>query len=443
MGLSPPSCPICIMPRRNFWMLTTLLVVCLACHVRAQRYGQIFSYALEQVHRRALEPVTERTLLEGGLDGMISELQDPHSVYVRPKVIEKLRLTLDPKFAGVGVEIIVDPATKQLTVASPLFGAPAYEAGVRPRDRILRIDGRSTQGLSLEDAAERMKGKPGTAVVLTVQHEGETQPVEIRVTRADIRVSTVVGDTRNIDGSWNFFLEGQDRIGYVRVHTFAEQSAEELEKVLRQLLEQHMRGLVLDLRDNPGGVLQVAVRVCDLLVPSGVIVTTRFRDGTVRQAFAASGENTLPDFPVAVLVNGFSASASEIVAACLQDHGRAAIVGQRTFGKGTVQEILELPAGEGALKFTTASYWRPSEKNINRAKNATESDEWGVTPDPGYEVKLEGDALARVVRWRRDRDMSRPANSADPAAKAPDHIIPSQIDPQLAKAVEYLVKAVK
>ncbi len=421
--------------------MASLLVVCLACHARAQRYGQIFSYALEQVYRRALEPITERKLLEGGLDGMISELQDPHSVYVRPKVIERLRQTLDPKFAGVGVEIILDPTTKQLTVASPLFGAPAYEAGVRPRDRILRIDGRSTQGLSLEDAADLMKGKAGTAVVLTVQHEGEPQPVEIRITRADIRVSTVVGDTRNADGSWNYFLEGEDHIGYVRIHTFSEQTAEELEKVLRQLVAQHMRGLVLDLRDDPGGVLQVAVRACDLFVSSGVIVTTRRRDGSVREAFEASGESTLPDFPVAVLVNSFSASASEIVAACLQDHRRAVVVGQRTFGKGTVQEILDLPAGEGALKFTTASYWRPSEKNINRAKNASENDEWGVKPDPGYEVKLEGDALARVVRWRRERDMSRPANGARPPAKSGDRNLPTHVDPQLAKAVQYVVKS--
>jgi carboxyl-terminal processing protease len=432
------------MPRRNFWLMTTLLVVCLACHVRANRYGQIFSYALDQVFRRSLEPITERRLLEGGLGGMMTELEDQHSVYIRPKVIEKLRQTLDPKFAGVGVEIVLDPATKQLTVASPLFGAPAYEAGVRPRDRILRIDGRSTQGLSLDDASDLMRGKAGTAVVLTVQHEGESQPAEIRIVRAEIRVSTVLGDTRNADGSWDYFLEGHDRIGYVRIPTFAEQTAEELERVLLHLLAQKMRGLVLDLRDDPGGVLQVAVRVCDLFIRSGVIVTTRHRDGTLRQPpFEAIDEGTLPDFPMAVLVNGYSASASEIVAACLQDHGRAVIVGQRTFGKGTVQEIVDLPGGEGAIKVTTASYWRPSEKNINRAKDAGENDEWGVSPDPGYEVKIEGDQLARLIRWRHDRGMSRPANTAKTRPKAAERSLLTDVDPQLAKALEYLAKAAK
>ncbi len=329
---------------------------------------------------------------------------------------------------------MLDPATKQLTVASPLFGAPAFEAGVRPRDKILRIDGRSTQGLSLEDASDLIRGKPGTTVVLTVLHEGESEPVEIRVVRADIRVSTVLGDTRNADGSWNYFLAGHDRIGYVRIHSFAEQTAEELQRVVQALLVENMRGLVLDLRDDPGGVLQAAVNVCDLFIRSGVIVSTRFRDGTVRQSFAATEEGTLPDFPLAVIVNNYSASASEIVAACLQDHGRAVIVGERTFGKGTVQEIVDLPGNEGAIKVTTASYWRPSGRNINRGKNAGEQDEWGVTPNPGYEVKLEGEALARLVRWRHERGMSRPVAAAPPAPAAS----PTDVDPQLAKAVEYL-----
>jgi carboxyl-terminal processing protease len=428
------------MPRRNFWLMTTLLVVCLACHARANRYGQIFSYALEQVFRRSLEPIAERTLLEGGLAGMMEELSDQHSVYIRPKVIDKLRQSLDPKFAGVGVEIVLDPATKQLTVASPLFGAPAYEAGVRSRDKILRIDGRSTQGLSLEDASDLMRGKAGAAVVLTVQHEGESQPVDIRIVRAEIRVSTVLGDTRNADGSWNYFLEGCDRIGYVRIHTFAEPTGTELRDVLERLLAEKMRGLVLDLRDDPGGVLQVAVDICNLFIRSGVIVTTRVRDGTVLQTFEAVDDGTLPDFPMAVLVNGYSASASEIVAACLQDYGRAVIVGQRTFGKGTVQEIVDLPGKHGAIKVTAASYWRPSEKNINRAKDAGENDEWGVKPDAGYEVKLEGEPLVRLLRWRHERGASPPPNAAKPPPKAGERHLPTDVDPQLAKAVQYLEK---
>jgi len=429
------------MPRRNFWFLVLVLVVCLACHLRASRSGQVLSYAMGQIERRFLEPVGERRLLEGALDGMMAELKDQYSVYLRPKVVAEFEQSLDQRFGGVGVEIILDPATKQLTVASPLFGAPAYEAGIRPRDRILRIDGRSTQGLSLEDAADLMKGKPGAAVLLTVQHEGETEPVEIRVVRAEVQVATVLGDTRNADGSWDYFLEGCDRIGYLRVNIFGERTAEEMDQVLQRLVAQGMRGLVLDLRDDPGGVLQAAVKICNMFLRSGVIVTTRYRDGTVRQGFEAVEEGTYPEFPVAVLVNKYSASASEIVAACLQDHGRGVVVGQRTYGKGTVQEVVYLPGGQGVLKITTASYWRPSEKNITRLSGTGEDDEWGVRPDPGYEVKLEGDELIRWVRWRRDRDMSRSARSPDPDAKPADRRLPLEADPQLAKAVQYVDKA--
>jgi len=229
------------MPRRNFWLLAMLVVVCLACHVRTNRYAQVFSYAMDQIHGRYLEPIQRRRLLEGALEGMMHELGDPHSVYIRPKAVEAFEESLDQRFGGVGLEIILDETTKQLTVASPLFGAPAYEAGIRPRDRILRIDGRSTQGLSLDDAAELMRGKPGTAVVLTVQHEGETDPVEIRVVRAQVQVATVLGDTRNPDGSWNYWLEGHDRIGYVRIHLFGERTATELDEVVRHLVERGHR----------------------------------------------------------------------------------------------------------------------------------------------------------------------------------------------------------
>jgi len=429
------------MPRRSFWLLATLTVVCLAFSMRAHRAAQIFSFAMDQVERRSLEPAGERKLLEGALDGMMKELRDQHSVYFRPQAAKELVQTLEQKFGGVGLQIELDPATKQLTVASPLFGAPAYEAGVRPHDRVLRVDGRSTQGLSLEDAAELLKGKPGTPVVLTVQHEGEPRPVEIRIVRAVVRIDTVLGDTRNPDGSWNYFLAGRDRIGYVRINLFGRETAEELEQVVGRLVAENMRGLVLDLRDNPGGVLETAVRVCSMFIRSGVIVTTRNRDGTERDRFEAEEDGAFLDFPMAVLVSNLSASAAEIVAACLQDHGRAVVVGQRTFGKGTVQDVVDLPGNEGKLKVTTASYWRPSGKNISRPAKAGENDEWGVAPDPGYDVKLAGQPLADVVRWRRERDIS---TAATPAAKPPPDLrLPTDVDPQLAKAVEYVEKAAK
>ena len=422
------------MPRRNFWLLATLTVVCLAFSMRSHRAAQIFSFAMNQVERRSLEPAGERKLLEGALGGMMEELGDQYSVYFRPQAAKELVQTLEQKFGGVGLQIELDPATKQLTVASPLFGAPAYEAGVRPHDRVLRIDGRSTQGLSLEDAADLLKGKPGTPVVLTVQHEGEPRPVEIRVVRAVVRVDTVVGDTRNPDGSWNYFLEGHPGVGYLRINAFAETTAKELRRALQQM-QPEMRGLILDLRDDPGGWLTTAVDVCNLFIDSGVIVTTRRRDGSIKNTYTATAEGTFRDFPMAVLVNHYSASASEIVAACLQDHQRAVVVGQRTYGKGTVQEVIELEGGEGALKLTTASYWRPSGKNIHRVKGTTEADDWGVMPDKGYEVVVEGEDFTKLHLWRFRRDGYKPPGGEPPPTEADQSL---DNDKQLLKAVEYI-----
>jgi len=429
------------MPRRNVWVLGVLIVVCLACYARVHRYGRILSFAMDQIDRRSLEAVDERKLFEGALEGMMAQLQDPHSVYIRPKALEEVEESLDQRFVGVGIEVTLDRQTKQLTVATPLFGSPAQEAGIRPGDKILRIDGKSTHGIFPEQATEMIRGREGTAVVLTVQHEGEDKPVDVRIVRAEVRVDTVLGSSRNADGSWNYFLEGHDRIGYVRIISFGKQTDLELKQTLRGLLADGMKGLVLDLRNDLGGLLESAVAACDLFVGSGVIVTTRVRDGSIRKSYEAHQEGTLPDFPLAVLVNHDSASAAEIVAACLQDHRRGVIVGERTYGKGTVQEIIDLQADQGALKLTTASYWRPSQKNINRGKDDDESAEWGVLPDPGFEVPLDEEKRVRLIRWRTEHDAfhapkvspGKKDQSASPQARSQ-----TGVDPQLVKAVQYV-----
>lgn len=425
------------MPRRNAWFLIGLAAVALVCHLRSDPNARILGYALDQIERRALVEVPQDKLLEGALSGMMAQLGDQHSVFIRPSDFEDLRVGIEQEFGGVGIEIVLDPETKQLTVASPLYGTPAFAAGIRPRDRILRIDGRTTQGMSLEEASAVLRGKVGTPVVLLVQHEGEPQPEEIRIVRAKIQVDSVLGDRRRPDGSWDFFLEGTDRIGYVRIHQFGERTAEEMRKALASLQSGGARGLVLDLRDDPGGLLPAAVQVCDMFLESGVILTIRLRDGAIREVVEARPKSDYPRFPIAVLVNKYSASASEIVAACLQDHGRAIVVGERTFGKGTVQELIPLPGKRGTLKLTTSSYWRPSGKNINRQSDEGPEASWGVLPDPGYEVKLEGPALARLVRWHREIGVFRTSGREPPGTKSPRPSL-LEVDPQLAKAVEYL-----
>ncbi len=419
------------MPRRNLHILWLAAVVCLACYVKVDRQGRTFVFALNEVESRSLEEVDRQELFEGAMEGMMSRLDD-YSAFISPDILEEFQQTLDQQFGGVGIQILLDPDTKQLTVATPLVDSPAYEAGIRAGDRILRIAGESTKGLSLEDAAARMRGKPGEPVTLTVLHREESSPVEIQIVRAIIREDAVLGDTRNADGSWNYFLEGHDKLAYVRINTFGERTSEKLRAVLRKLDERGTRGLILDLRNDPGGLLLAAVDVCDLFIDSGIIVTTRGRNGRVRRAISATGRGPYGELPIAVLVNRYSASASEIVAACLQDHDRAIVVGERTYGKGTVQEIIELEGSQGAIKLTTSSYWRPSGRNIHRLRHAGDDDDWGVSPDPGYEVKLEDKELAKLLRWRLRRDIYRPA-STGVAEEEEDGLA---ADPQLVRAID-------
>jgi carboxyl-terminal processing protease len=422
------------MPRRNLIILLALGVFALICYQKheASQYAQTLSESLDVIHRLALEKVASQDLFEGAMQGMVERI-DQYSAYIPPKALRDFNEAIEQQFGGVGMEFGIDPETRQMTVISPIVGTPAYEAGVRSGDRILRIGPESTQGMSLNDAVSLMRGKPGEPVSLTVLHPGEDKPVDIQLVRALIKIDTVLGDTRNPDLSWNYFLAGSDRIGYVRVVSFGEKTGEDLKKVLQRLTDHGMKGLILDLRDNPGGLLAAAQEVCDLFIESGVIVTTRGREGNILETTNATGQGPFTGFPMVVLVNQFSASASEIVAACLQDHNRAAIVGERTWGKGTVQKIIDLDETRGALRLTTASYWRPSNKNIHRGRDAGENDDWGVRPDPGCHVSIERDEFARLHLWRMHRDAPKPAADR-PETKADKDFV----DRQLAKAVECL-----
>ncbi len=429
------------MPRRNLLFLLAVCIFALVCYQRTEtnQYGQLLSESLNLIQRISLEKVPPEELFEGAMEGMIERLNssglDENSSYIPPKTLPGFKEMIDQQFGGVGIEVAIDSKTRQITVVSPLPGSPAYAAGVLAGDKILRIDERSTQGMSISDAASLLRGKPGDPVTITVLHQGQEKPTEIKIVRAVIQGETVLGDTRNADGSWNYFLPGQDRIGYLRITSFGEETAAEVRRAVEWLVNHEARGLILDLRDNPGGLLPAAIGVCDLFIPSGVIVSTRGRDGGKLDTWQATGKGPFTKLPLVVLVNQYSASASEIVAACMQDHHRAAIVGQRTYGKGTVQKVIELDDRWGALKLTTASYWRPSNKNIHRRRDAGENEDWGVRPDSGCEVRVEGDDLTRLLLWRMRRDISKAAETAG-NTKGEEKIA----NRQLAKAVECLRK---
>jgi len=261
--------------------------------------------------------------------------------------------------------------------------------------------------------------------------------VDLSIGRAVIAMPSVLGDTRDEENHWSYFLPGQDRIGYIRITTFGENTAAELENALAWLHERDARGLILDLRHNRGGVFDQAIDTCDLFLKEGRIVSTRGRDGEELKVEEASGDAPYADLPLVILVNQQTASAAEIVAACLQDHHRAIIVGQRTYGKGTVQNVIRLEGGRSLLKLTTASYWRPSGQDIHRHLDVKDQQHWGVQPDEGYEVVLTEEAANALNRHRHQRDVLREGSGSPVTAGASDNTPPPD-DPQLARALEAL-----
>jgi carboxyl-terminal processing protease len=431
------------MPRRNLYLVLAVTAVSVVCYQRSEsaqrdRYGRMFSTfsdVLREIDQNYVEQVDERRLFEGALSGMVGQL-DQYSAYIGPKAYQELQENLDQRFGGIGIQVSLEGDDRRLMVESPLFGTPAYKAGLQAGDLILRINDESTEGFTLQDAVDRLRGPPGTKVRMTIQHAGAAEPVDVELERAEIKVDTVLGDTHAADDTWDFRLQGEEGIGYIRITQFSEGTADELKLALERLRDQGMKGLILDLRNNPGGLLEGAVQVADLFIEDGVIVSTRGRDGVAREMFTAVPDGTFAGFPMVVLVNNFSASASEIVAAALEDHGRATIVGSRTWGKGSVQNVIPLEGGESALKLTMASYWRPSGRNIHRISTATEDDEWGVRPTRANDVPLEGEALTRMLQSRRQRDVIHPAGEAPAAGGSVE-----RNDPQLQRAIDVLREA--
>jgi carboxyl-terminal processing protease len=400
---------------------------------------------VEHKYVRSLDAQAKRKLVEDMVNGGLEHL-DPHSGFISEKDYKRFTLNNKGKFGGVGIQLIVGRLNGgQLTVMTPMVDTPAYEAGVLPGDTIVKIDGKSTDNMRLSEAVDLITGDPGTKVVLTVLHEGSKQPVDLEITRAMIEVQSVLGDVRNPANpkEWDFYLDKPNQIAYVRLISFSETTAGELRTVLSKLQKDGLRGLVLDLRANPGGLLRAAVEVSRMFLNEGRIVSTKGRNQQEEDFDAKPNGALVPtDVPVAVLIDRLSASASEIVAAALQDHKRAIIVGERSYGKGSVQNIIEMEGRTSALKLTTASYWRPSGKNIHRFPDSKESEEWGVRPDPGFEITMNDEDRIDYLYYRRDRDVIPGKASALPPKPKTDKDKASEKKPAedraLHKALDYV-----
>lgn len=426
-------------------VVLTALTLCYAAPARDRdpnyRLVRTVVDVLAEVDQHYVKPLDEKqmeALVENMINGGLERL-DPYSTYFNADEYRAFETQSEGNFGGVGIHMGIDPQTGRLMVVSPMVGTPAYEAGVLAGDLILKIEDKTTENLRVTEAAKLIQGEPGKEIRITVLHEGDQQPAELTMKRAIIEIHTVLGWKRDAADpkKWDYMADADKRVAYVRLVQFNEHSARDLRAALEDIQKAGARGLVLDLRDNPGGLLKSAVEISDMFLASGNIVSTRNRHGKGR-SWEAKEEDTLflpaAEHPVAVLVNKNSASASEILAAALQDHGRAVVIGERSYGKGSVQEVFRMnhSAPQTALKLTTQTYWRPSGHNIHRLPDSKEADEWGVKPDKGMEVSLKDDERLRYLEWRRQQDIYRAKPRPEPAGK------PAFVDRVMEKALEAL-----
>ena len=355
---------------------------------------QLLVDTIDQVEANYVKPITRKELIEAAIGGVMAKL-DPYSNYIPTSEVESFRADLENRFGGLGIHIAQQ--NDAMVVVTPLADSPAYRAGIRPGDVILSIDDKPTKGMGIDAASLLMKGAVGSQVKMQIRRKSQKETQNLTIVRDIIHLQTVSGCSRNADDSWNYWIDVANKIAYIRISSFSQKTTEELKTVLKKLSDEQIKGLILDLRFNPGGTLSSAIEICDMFIDSGVIVSVKGRI-VDEKSWLACEKNTITKAPMAILVNHFSASAAEIVSACLQDQNRAKIIGERTWGKGSVQNVIDLDGG--ALKLTTSGYFRPSGKNIHREENAPESEEWGVSPNPGMEVKLNR-AQTEKLLWRQ------------------------------------------
>ncbi|WDI40241.1 S41 family peptidase [Bremerella sp. P1] len=438
------------MPRGNLIVICVAFVVAMICYQSAaqSRYALMFQQGMRTISDFYVRPVENEDLFNAAMEGLTAPL-DQNSVYIAPPRYSNFRRELGQEFGGIGVHVDFDEETREMVIITPLAGAPAYEAGIQAGDIVLAIDGVDLNGEDFDKSLERLHGETGTPVTLTVRHIGQEDPVDITMTRANIMVESVMGDTHGEGGKWDFHLASNPKIGYIRVDSFGDRTAEDFEFALEQI-DEEAEGLIIDMRGNAGGYLTAAIQMVDMFIDQGDIVTTRTRNNRIRDVYEASSGGTIvpSDLPVVVMVNRFSASASEIFAAALQDHGRATVVGERSFGKGTVQSIFPLDGDRRAMKITTATYWRPNGSNIHRFPDSKEEDDWGVTPDEGGEMELDDETLTKVIKARRLHDVDR-TNFSNPDEANEREISDEEKelldfeDPQLQLAIELIEEAKK
>lgn len=379
---------------------------------------------------------------------MLTKL-DRHTDYYDPDQMRALLQQTQGQFSGIGVQIRRNSTKDALEVVTPLLDSPAYKKGIYTGDLIRTIvrevdkEGNplpkpevlSTKGMSTSEAVKKILGKAGTKVKLIVEREGAKKPLEFELIRGNVQIETVLGHKRNKDDSWDYVIDPENKICYIRLTEFSRNTQRDLARAMKDLSKVGIKGFILDLRFNPGGLLDSAVKISDMFIDDGMIVTIRPRNGP-ETSYIGKADGSYLTFPMVCLVNGYSASGSEIVSACLQDHGRAIIIGTRSYGKGSVQTIHPFQTRQGLaeLKLTTATFWRPNGRNLNKSSTkGRPEDVWGVKPNKGFNIEISRRDLNKLQEFMRFNEIIHRPGKTDKNAD-----ILNFKDVQLEQALQYL-----
>jgi carboxyl-terminal processing protease len=347
--------------------------------------------------QRYVKKLDDKELTEGAIRGIIGALKDPYCSYLTQDGLEEKEKQIAGTLSGIGVQIRL--VENRITVLTPLEDSPALRAGIRAGDLILAIDGKTTKDVDIPGAVKMILGAPGTKVKLKIQHT-DGKEAELAIERTRIRVHTVRGFRRGADDRWETFLDPDNQIGYLQITAFNTNTVEEMQTALKALADKKIKGLILDLRFCPGGLLPATLEVAGMFVAEGTLVTVRGQN-VPEKAFKAEGKTLVGDIPVMVLLNGQTASSAEILAGILRDHNRAIAIGTRSFGKGSVQEFVRLEEGGGALLVTTAYFYLPSGRNIHKAAGEKE---WGVDPTDGYYLPMSAQQVDKMLQINREQE---------------------------------------
>jgi carboxyl-terminal processing protease len=429
------------MKQRVFWIISAVLMAILAFDLPGSMAERDDDYSfvrtLVDIHRLVVtnyvDNVDEDKLRQGAIDGMLGQL-DPFTVYIPPVHQQEFDNLLEGSFNGVGIQLDQLP-DGQIEVITPIDDSPAFHAGVMAGDIIEKVNGTSLDGIRLDGVMKKVAGPAGTKVTLTVKHVTGKEET-LSMVRQEVQVPEVVGYDRNPDNTWNYWVSENPKVAYIQIKQFTPKVSDKVQAALQMLTQQGMQGLILDLRFNPGGLLEEAAKIINSFIPAGhVIVSTKGRNRPEHIEYS-DDKDKLPSFPLIVLINEHSASASEIVSGSLLDNHRALVIGQRSYGKGSVQEVMPLEDKSGELKLTVAYYYLPSGRLVHRKPGATD---WGV--DPQIIVPVDAQGEEGILKEMYERELfHRPTTMAATKPTTTVATTTTQpVDPQLQQSITTMV----